>query len=65
MRLTDYKALSFDCYGTLIDWESGMIEGLSGLTARVQKELNSRCDSGGACAPRIRAAAPDPSHALL
>ncbi len=35
MRLTDYKALTFDCYGTLIDWESGMIEALSGLTDRV------------------------------
>jgi len=35
MRLTDYKALTFDCYGTLIDWESGMVEALSGLTARV------------------------------
>jgi putative hydrolase of the HAD superfamily len=23
--LTDYKALSFDCYGTLIDWEAGML----------------------------------------
>jgi 2-haloalkanoic acid dehalogenase type II len=22
--LTDYEALSFDCYGTLIDWETGM-----------------------------------------
>ena len=22
--LTDYKALTFDCYGTLIDWESGI-----------------------------------------
>ena len=22
--LAKYKALSFDCYGTLIDWESGM-----------------------------------------
>ena len=22
--LTDYKALSFDCYGTLIDWEAGI-----------------------------------------
>jgi 2-haloalkanoic acid dehalogenase type II len=39
MRLTDYKALSFDCYGTLIDWESGMIEGLRGLTSRVQRPL--------------------------
>ena len=24
MRLTDFKALSFDCYGTLIDWEGGL-----------------------------------------
>jgi hypothetical protein len=25
MLLTDFEALTFDCYGTLIDWESGMI----------------------------------------
>jgi putative hydrolase of the HAD superfamily len=24
LDLTNYKALSFDCYGTLIDWESGI-----------------------------------------
>ncbi len=24
MRLTDFKVLSFDCYGTLVDWESGI-----------------------------------------
>jgi 2-haloacid dehalogenase len=24
MRLSDFKALTFDCYGTLIDWESGI-----------------------------------------
>ena len=24
MRLTDFDALSFDCYGTLIDWEAGL-----------------------------------------
>jgi 2-haloacid dehalogenase len=23
-----YEVLSFDCYGTLIDWESGLISGL-------------------------------------
>lgn len=40
MRLTDFKALSFDCYGTLIDWESGMIEALSGLTSRVGGRLS-------------------------
>jgi len=25
MRLTDFAALSFDCYGTLIDWETGIL----------------------------------------
>jgi 2-haloacid dehalogenase len=35
MRLHDFKALTFDCYGTLIDWESGMIEALRGLTDKV------------------------------
>src|SRR6185436_18292669 len=35
MRLTDFKALTFDCYGTLIDWESGMVEALKPLTSRV------------------------------
>jgi len=39
MRLGDFKALSFDCYGTLIDWESGMIEALSGLTSQVSPGL--------------------------
>lgn len=32
MKLSDYKALTFDVYGTLIDWESGMIAGLAPLT---------------------------------
>jgi 2-haloacid dehalogenase len=31
--LTDYSALSFDCYGTLIDWESGLAA-VMGLWAR-------------------------------
>lgn len=28
MKLTDFDALSFDCYGTLIDWEHGLKGGL-------------------------------------
>ncbi|MBV9523914.1 MAG: haloacid dehalogenase type II [Alphaproteobacteria bacterium] len=28
MRLDDFSALTFDCYGTLIDWESGMLAAL-------------------------------------
>lgn len=39
MRLTDFKALTFDCYGTLIDWESGMIAALSSLSSRASKPL--------------------------
>jgi len=40
MRLPDYKALTFDCYGTLIDWESGMTEALSGLVAKANRSLS-------------------------
>lgn len=40
MKLTDFKALTFDCYGTLIDWESGMIDGLKPLTDRVARGLS-------------------------
>jgi 2-haloacid dehalogenase len=28
MRLTEFKVLSFDCYGTLIDWETGICDAL-------------------------------------
>ena len=40
MRLNDFKVLTFDCYGTLIDWESGIIAALKPLTDRVQKSLS-------------------------
>ncbi|KAH7150541.1 HAD-like domain-containing protein [Dactylonectria estremocensis] len=30
-RLSDFRLLSFDVYGTLIDWESGVLEGLQPL----------------------------------
>ncbi|MFD2237977.1 haloacid dehalogenase type II [Aureimonas populi] len=35
MRLSDYTTLTFDCYGTLIDWESGIVENLAPLLARL------------------------------
>lgn len=40
MKLTDFKALTFDCYGTLIDWESGMIEALRPLTSKASRSLS-------------------------
>jgi 2-haloacid dehalogenase len=38
-KLTDFKVLSFDCYGTLIDWESGMAEALKALVAKAGRTL--------------------------
>ena len=40
MKLSDFKALTFDVYGTLIDWESGMVEGLKPLTDKVSRHLS-------------------------
>ncbi|MEO1115638.1 MAG: haloacid dehalogenase type II [Pseudomonadota bacterium] len=40
MKLTDFKALTFDVYGTLIDWESGMVTGLKPLTDKVSRHLS-------------------------
>jgi 2-haloalkanoic acid dehalogenase type II len=34
MQLSNFKALSFDCYGTLIDWETGILEALRPLGER-------------------------------
>src|ERR1700743_1475733 len=31
-KLTDFKLLSFDVYGTLIDWETGVLTGVKPLT---------------------------------
>ncbi len=31
MRLRDFDVLTFDCYGTLIDWETGIANGLAAL----------------------------------
>ncbi len=39
MKLTDFKALTFDVYGTLIDWESGMVTALKPLTDKVDRGL--------------------------
>src|ERR1700684_2972016 len=38
-KLTDFEALTFDCYGTLIDWEAGMIEALKPQTSQAARPL--------------------------
>ncbi len=36
MKLTDFSTLTFDCYGTLIDWETGILAGLRPWTERAR-----------------------------
>jgi 2-haloacid dehalogenase len=36
MKLKDFKALTFACYGTLIDWETGIFNGLRPLVAKAR-----------------------------
>lgn len=37
MRLIDYKVLTFDTYGTLIDWETGIYAALAPLLAKLRE----------------------------
>jgi len=39
MRLTDFSTLTFDCYGTLIDWESGIHAALAPWLERGEVDL--------------------------
>jgi 2-haloacid dehalogenase len=39
VELSDFDALSFDCYGTLIDWESGMAAVLSPWASEVGLDI--------------------------
>jgi 2-haloacid dehalogenase len=53
MRLTDFDALTFDCYGTLIDWETGIFDALApwlerhnvAIGAGAVLEAFARCES--------------------
>jgi 2-haloacid dehalogenase len=40
MRLDDFSALTFDCYGTLIDWEGGMLAALRPWFRERRADLN-------------------------
>ena len=40
MKLSDFSVLSFDCYGTLIDWETGLFDALAPLARRAGVSLD-------------------------
>ncbi|MGA8154374.1 MAG: haloacid dehalogenase type II [Terriglobales bacterium] len=39
MNLSDFSLLTFDCYGTMIDWESGIFSALRPILAAHQKTM--------------------------
>jgi 2-haloalkanoic acid dehalogenase type II len=42
MKLSDFKVLTFDTYGTLIDWETGIANGLAPLVEKAGLEAWTR-----------------------
>lgn len=40
MRISNFKILTFDTYGTLIDWETGIFEALESLAAKASASLS-------------------------
>src|SRR5271170_4668158 len=66
MRLGDFKALAFDCYGTLIDWEQGILAELRPWAARKGLSDDTILESFGAEEARCESATPDrPYPAVL
>lgn len=60
MNLADFQALTFDCYGTLIDWETGILNELRPWLAAHGKTLDDDriLESFGAAESAAEAATP-------
>jgi 2-haloalkanoic acid dehalogenase type II len=67
MKLSDFKVLSFDCYGTLIDWESGILTALRPLVRRAGITLNGEAilAAFASLESQQQAATPDMRYAAL
>src|SRR5438105_1640666 len=40
LRFDRFKVITFDCYGTLIDWESGILAAVGAALAQHSREMN-------------------------
>ena len=65
MLLTDFKALSFDCYGTLIDWETGLSRALRPLAGRSAKTPDELLDAYGPIEHEVEEASPELRYSEL
>ena len=62
MNLTDFDALSFDCYGTLIDWEAGLAAVLAPWARSRGLDLSDEALLTGYAAHESRAEAEHPGE---
>lgn len=65
MRLSDFKALSFDCYGTLIDWETGIAEGLRPLLERSGTSVEEMLEAYGSLEHEVEGEFPNLRYSAL
>lgn len=66
-RFADYDALTFDCYGTLVDWERGIVAALEPWRRRVRLEADDETllVAFGEAESRFEAAHPDMLYSEL
>ena len=65
MRLSDFKVLSFDCYGTLIDWEAGLSRALQPLAERSGRPVGDLLERYGRVEHDVEEAYPGMRYAQL
>ena len=67
MTISDFKVLSFDCYGTLVDWECGILTALRPLAHRAGVTLDGEAILAAFAAHEAeqQAATPDMRYADL
>jgi 2-haloalkanoic acid dehalogenase type II len=63
--LTDFRVLTFDCYGTLIDWETGMWEALQPLVAGSEVTQHEALGAFGGYETRHEMATPDAPYPVV
>lgn len=65
MRLSDFSALSFDCYGTLIDWEAGILHALEPLRERSGVDAEELLEAYGVVEHEVEQEFPDLAYSQL
>jgi len=67
MKLSDFDALSFDCYGTLIDWEAGILAALRPWLEKNNKNPsdNEILEAYGACEAEVEGEYPGAPYPVI